>query len=436
MGEIIGHLHPALVHLPIGIIIMAIIYEWWTGTDSILMWGMAFFTSLLAMGTGLVLLFSGYFEGLNMFLHMVMGYLTVALTGLMFIGKKKDIRLFGAQNVILKAVLLIVLMIGGHMGGELSHGENYLPNPLKESAPMIAEVDPTEPVVVYDNIIQPIFQAKCNRCHENGDERGKLNMQTKEGLLSDKYGDPAVAPGDLGNSKIYKRMSLHPWEHKYMPPSGPDLTYAEKRIIEWWILSGASFDKTVSDLDPPADIQEILLYEYDIELDDQSFYDRNEVPEAHPSIIQDLINIGMNVSPLADNIHYLEVNLKGQSSEVDESKLTSLLEIKDQLTWLDLSDSNLTDDMAQVISQFSNLTKLKIQNTQITDESIQLMGSLMNLNVLNIYNTSVTDESIASLSELSQLEKLYVWQTQISKEGINELKQRLPNTEIIGAAEI
>ena len=102
MIEILGKLHPALVHLPIGFILLAIFYEWYKKKDSVVIWGVTTLSVLIAMGTGFVLLKTGYYEGLNMFLHMVMGVITAILSAIIFLAKWKDKRFFSSQNSILK----------------------------------------------------------------------------------------------------------------------------------------------------------------------------------------------------------------------------------------------------------------------------------------------------------------------------------------------
>ena len=434
MIEILGKLHPAIVHLPIGFILMTFFYEWYKGRNSISLWFITLLSSILAMGSGFVLLKTGHFEGLNMFLHMVMGVITTIITALLFVVKWKDINLFSSQNFLLKFLLLVVLTVGGHMGGELTHGEEYLPLPFQSQVDIVLDFSTKETVVVYDDLIKPIFKAKCNRCHEEGDNRGKLNMQTQEGLLSDKFGDPAVMPGDLVNSEIFKRISLNPWHKKYMPPSGPDLTYAEKRIIEWWIVSGASFTDDIKKMEVPQDIKSLLLNEYGIDFTEKSFYEIAQVSPLDQEIIDQIKNSGFNITSLAANTNFVDVNIKGHSKEWTQERLQSLLPAKEQITWLDLSDSQLNDSHSEIIQSFQNITKLKLQNSEITDATIKNIVDLNELTVLNLYGTNVTDQAIDNLLKIPKLKKLYIWNTDISSNGIQKLKDAKADLEVVGAA--
>jgi len=433
MIEIIGLSHPALVHLPIGIILITIFYEWYKKSDSITLWFMATLSAIMTMIAGLILLKSGRYEGLEMFLHLIMGVLTTIVTALIFLSKWQHYWLFNAQNTLLKWILFGLLLFGGHKGAELTHGKNYLPIPFLESE---KESDISfigrESVVMYDDIIKPILDRKCIKCHETDDERGKLNLQTIEGLLSDKYGDPAVFPGDINESEIYKRISLSPSDKKYMPPSGEDLNYEEKKMIEWWIRSGASFTDNIKEMNPPDHVKATLFAKYGIDFRKKSFYEKKEVAALDPSLLEKLIVAEYNVSTLAANTNFIDVNIKGKSNKFSSDRLNHLVSAKDQITWLDLSNSNLNDEMATVIKNLTNLTKLKIQNTSITDKTIQSISDLENLSVLNIYGTIVSDASIEALISLPNLEKLYIWQSNISSAGIEQLKTSKPGLEVVG----
>lgn len=432
MIETLGLLHPAMVHLPIGIILITLLYEWSKGKDSVFLWGCSAFSALLAMGSGIILLRTGLYEGLNMFLHLVTGILTTIVCFLIYYSKSKGSKLFNAQNSLLKFLVLALLLIGGHFGAELTHGEEYLPFQKKEEVKL--DFSNQEEVILYSDIIEPIFAQKCIRCHETIDARGKLNMETHEGLLSDMYGDPAVLPGNLLESEIYKRINLKSSNRKYMPPSGPDLTYADKKLIEWWISSGASFTDNVKDIKAPDHIKLVLEQNYNIDLKEKSFYEKTEVPQLSDEIMSELENTGFNISPLATNTNFLDINIKGKDSNLNLEKLNLLSKAASQITWLDLSDSNFDDSMISAISGLENITKLKLQNTKLGDTGIEQLDNLNQLTILNIYGTDVSDASITTLGSFSNLEKLYIWQTKITEEGIERLKNMNAQLEIIGAA--
>ena len=440
MGTFIAHLHPLLVHLPIGFILIGILVDWHQKNNisvsrdklSTFIWGMSALASIVAMATGIASLRTGYYEGLNMFIHLICGYAIAAVCTFLWFTKWKNKTYFNKQNLVLKSLLMVGLGIGGHMGGMLTHGEEHLPTPFDPKSDL-EEIDLSakDSINVYEDIVKVIFKQKCNRCHEEGDARGRLVMSTEEGLLSDKYGDPAIAPQDLHNSEVYKRISLSPWNHKYMPPSGPPITYKEKKLIEWWILQGAPFASNIREMEIDKATKEFLAAEYGIDLTKKSFYEKAQIDVLPEENFEAIKSVAFNVTNLAANNNFIDVSNHGQSKNISSDRIEALLGAKEHITWLDLNDTDLDDDGLKSIGLLNNLTKLNINRTKITDAGLDAVADLERLMVLNLYGTAITDDGLEKLSNLKSLESLYLWQTQTTEEGIEKLKTSLPNLEIV-----
>jgi len=440
MGYFIGHLHPALVHLPIGFIILALISDYYvkrrsgsaSHSISTFFWIASAIASVLAMTTGIVLLRSGYYEGANMFVHLLCGYGIAIVTSLIAYAKWKDKRWVSKRGWIAKAALFGLLVVGGHKGGELTHGPEYLPVPFSKIETVeLGDLDLLDTIDMFEHMIAPVFHAKCNRCHETDDARGKLNMTTHEGLLDDTYGDPGIFPGNLNDSEIFKRITLNPSHKKYMPPSGLDLSYKEKKLIEWWILQGAPFDSNLRDMDVDPAMKEFLKNQYGLDLRKKSFYEKMNIDALDQTVIDDIKNAQFNATQLAANNNFYDVTRIGKPATITTEEISSLLKARQHVTWLDLSGSDATDDVMTVIGQLNNLTKLKLQNTKVTDVAMGKVKNLKNLSVLNIYGTDVSDQGLEHLSSLANLKQLYVWQTKVTQAGIDRLKSVLPELEII-----
>lgn len=109
------------------------------------------------------------------------------------------------------------------------------PEPKPEPKP--TPPDATVPVVFLDKDIMPIFTIKCNRCHGDGQIKGKLDMRTMAAMLKGGASGPALVPGDLKKSSIFVEID---GKEPSMPPKGePKLTDEEKKKIEDWIKGGA-----------------------------------------------------------------------------------------------------------------------------------------------------------------------------------------------------
>lgn len=445
MGYFIGHLHPAFVHLPIGFIILALLSDFYVKRNSgnsshslsTFFWIASAVAALFAMGTGIVALKSGYYEGANMFIHLLCGYGITIVTSLIAFTKWKDKQWFSKQGIVFKSALLGLLIVGGHKGGELTHGPEYLPTPFSKSETVeLADLDALDTIDMFDDMIAPVFHTKCNRCHETDDARGKLNMTTQEGLLDDTYGDPGIFPGNLGDSEIFKRITLNPSHRKYMPPSGPDLSYKEKKLIEWWILQGAPFGSNLREMEVDPAMKEFLKSQYGLDLRQKSFYEKMNIEPADQSAIENIKTAQFNATQLAANNNFIDVTRIGKPADITSEEMSSLLEAKQHVTWLDLSGSDASDDVMKVIGQLENLTKLKLQNTNITDAALDQLSSLEHLSVLNIYGTNVSDAGLEQLTGLRNLKQVYVWQTKVTQAGIDRLQSALPSVEVISGCEL
>ncbi len=442
MQHLIGHLHPLVVHLPIGFIILAIITDWYGrnntqerfGNLSVFLWLLVALSSISAVITGLVLIDSGHYEGLNVFIHRWTAIGIAVISSLIFLCKWKSINYFKHQEISMKFLCVVLLIIAGHNGGEITHGSGYLSLVPQKAQPIQWNIAHSiDSIQLYKDILQPVFESKCIRCHEEGDERGRLNLQSQEGMLSDVFGDPGIMPGDLSKSEIFKRVTLSQGHEKFMPPSGPALTYAEIRVLEFWISEGASFTGLLGNQEQiPKDIKNILTINYDLDFEEKSFYDRLTVDHASEEDIRTLQLSDYNVKSIAADHALLDVNKTGLGDKISKNQMEQLLRIKNQITWLDLSQTDVTDEIGEILLQMPNLTKLKLQNTDVGDEVARNLINHKQLKTINLYDTKLSDAGLLDLGKITSLRSLYIWQTNVTNAAVEELKSSRPDLKIVG----
>jgi|GEM_PF-4277661 len=129
----IGHLHPALVHLPIGFLILACLFyflspQFFSGviTPAVirlcLLFGIIFAIPVVA--TGIIQAWEDQRPLKDVIWHVVFAVLSVLISILIYsIYNKPKGRLI---NTICFLALLICITLTGHFGGELTHGKGYL----------------------------------------------------------------------------------------------------------------------------------------------------------------------------------------------------------------------------------------------------------------------------------------------------------------------
>ena len=269
MSEFFGHFHVVLVHLPIGILLLACVFQWLerrpkfsslhVATNIALLIGMI--CAILSALTGYLLSFSGdYDEGL-VITHQWFGISVAAVSIAMFYYHSKAAS-FKTQ-VSVSILLFVLILITGHLGGSLTHGSDYLTRSWSLTSDTVAQRKPipnVQEAMVYSDVIQPILQTKCYSCHGKNKQKGKLRMDDSLRLMKGGKDGPVIIPGNAEKSEMAKRLSLPREDDDHMPPKEkPQPTEQEIALIHWWIKSGASFDKKVKQLDQPEELKPALL---------------------------------------------------------------------------------------------------------------------------------------------------------------------------------
>ena len=183
--NIFGHLHPLLVHLPIGVLLFAILIHGLSLREKYAFLSNALpiayligtGTAILACLTGLILSNSGEYDETILFNHKWLGIAVaqVSLIGLFFTKKR-----FAPYLKIISLVLLILIFITGHYGGTLTHGEGYITKtkPAVVATKKIkAALTNTQELILYTAIIQPILEEKCYGCHSQIKQKKQRNAK-------------------------------------------------------------------------------------------------------------------------------------------------------------------------------------------------------------------------------------------------------------------
>jgi hypothetical protein len=79
-----------------------------------------------------------------------------------------------------------------HLGASLTHGANYLLEPLA-----VRKKVPVTEAIVYDDIIKPVLEAKCFSCHNKANEKGGLALDNKARCSPAEKRDRCLFPATL-----------------------------------------------------------------------------------------------------------------------------------------------------------------------------------------------------------------------------------------------
>lgn len=439
--EFIGRFHPVFVHLPIGILLLALLLQWLSTKEQYnvsqrvlkLIWVLGIFSGLLSCITGYLLSINGEYEENTVALHMWMGIGTVAVS--LLIAAKVFSQQFDAIYKASCFALLLMIIGTGHFGGSLTHGEDYLTAALtaNEEEPAAAIIKPIADVqeaYVYTDIVQPLLESKCYSCHGNKKQKGKLRMDSPQFLAKGGEDGKILVPGKADESELIKRLLL-PVEHKeHMPPKQkPQLREKQISLLRWWVEEGAPFDKKVKELQQPEKLKPLLAALQTSEQKEKimPMLPTKPVEAADKNAIEALRNKGVVVLPVAQNSNYVVANFV-TAANIKKDDLRLLLPLKKQLIWLKMNDTNIGDSALYIINQCTNLRLVQLNNTAITDKGLASLISLKDLHSLHLVGTAVTADGLLSLKELPKLRSIFLYHTSINKKDWPKLKAAFPGT--------
>ena len=418
-GEFFGRLHLVFLHLPIGFLMLAGILaaiSYFRKTDQYrpalhlaVLAGAA--AAIVSAGCGWLLAQNGEYDAAAVQRHQWLGFAAAGFaSGTWLLRRSKWY--FAAL-----AVTVATVIVAGHLGGSLTHGEGYLTDPLfrKTQKEQAASLSVNPDASAFETFIRPVFEKKCVNCHNPDKKKGELLLDTKDGLLAGGKHGPVVRPGDPDSSELYRRILLPAHDEDRMPPKGKlPLTPEETELIRQWIALGADFSTPASAIHAPQNSSEPAI-----------FFPPVQVSAASPGELERLRQNRISVMPLGQNVPWLSVSFAGKKV-LDAAKLDLLNDIKNQVIHLDAGHSNLDDRLLAALKGMPNLTRLNLANTAVTDAGIAQLKGLQFLEYLNITGTSVGDGALENLASFPALRTLYAWGSRLSPAGIGQLKTRLP----------
>lgn len=453
--ELIGHLHPLIVHLPIGILIFAYTMmilqqlrkiDMNAAIDLALLLGTI--SSVIACIAGWFLAQSGDYETEAIFKHQWMGICTAILGILAYFLKN--------HRWILATATIICLTIAGHFGGNLTHGEGYLfasQNKISTSIDTtkiasFENIDTTQSInhatvrksFVYRDKVIPILKTKCYNCHSASKKKGGLRLDSEDFIKKGGKTGRILSVGNPNKSTLFTHLILPEDDDKHMPPKGKmQLTRNEISTIYSWIKKGASFVEEVETIANEKPLEQTFIQNTSnpsetitdipvIEKEDSKLLASN-VEAVSTAILEKLTQQNIRITYLSNGSNYISANFVNVRN-YQPSLLNDLESINNQLISLRLSNQPINDEAIKKITNFNNLTKLNLENTAITDASLEHLKTLPNLEQLNLYGTKITDSGLQVLAKYPSLKVVYLWQTKVSKSGIEQLKKASPKLQI------
>src|SRR5690606_32925060 len=116
--------------------------------------------------------------------------------------------------------------------------------------------------------------------------------------------------------------------------------------------------------------------------------------------------------------------------EVSDAQLAALVEIGEQLVWLNLSHTLITDDQLSFLTTLTNLRVLYLNNTSVSSEGLRHLSALPELRWLNLSHTTVDDMAVDNIRRIAKLSRLYLFNTAVTAGGTARISEDGRNLQV------
>ncbi len=442
----IGRFHPLILHFPIVLIILVVLLEAVKRFTPLkisevvikILLIAAALSTVASIGAGFFLHASGEYSGNLIDQHFwaaaITGFLFLSTTAIYFSDSTRfyPIYIFG----------LIASMgaVGftSHVGGSITHGQDYLTEHL-----MLIKNDfkgnstkPETEMLVYEDMIVPILDAKCLSCHNEQKTKGGLLMTSYENLFKEGESEhPSITKGAPEKSELYNRVVL-PAEHKdHMPPEGKTpLTENEIALLKFWIESGAANELLIAEAKKKATVAPLIeqllpeLNRYRMKIEIANL--KTEAAQQELSKVAERLSVSIRRDSLSDE-NYFTLAMKFPPAPFTNDQFRELKPYNEIFSKVSLTSSGIDDEGLYYIGQMTNLKELYLQKTKLNGSGLVYLQKLKNLEILNLSFTLVDDKAALDLLKFPNLKKVYLYRTNTSKEVVTALAKYKPEIQIL-----
>jgi len=457
----LGRFHPTLLHLPIAFLSLALLLDairhgrprgFEVALPDGVLDGVLWLCALSAFasaGTGWLLAHEGGYDPDLLGRHLWAGVATgigaiaCAVLRAFALARPERPRLRQAASGVL-ALTVLAMVVAAHAGGSLTHGEGFLteyaPAPVRRliGLPVLRDRsrEPLRTIAereVFDGVVLRTLEDHCLECHNAARLKGELRLDSYAALLAGGQSGAVVAPGDAEASELLRRVRLPLEDDDHMPPRGkPQPSAAAVAVLAWWVERDAPETGTVASLGAPLEIRDAI---------------ERSLPERERAAVVELTRrraaeyeavlsglrekIPGSLRPLVPGERELEYTAAIAGERFGDAELAALGAVADQLVWLDLSRTGITDAGLAAVARMRELRHLDLRGTAIGDAGVEALGGLAALETLSLYGTGLSDAGLDSLQRgLPALRHLYVGDTAVTEQGLARLREARPQLEV------
>lgn len=421
--QALGRVHPLMLHLPIGLLLIT----------TLLAFGQKLFSESHKELFSFLLFLSALTASLSAFMGMVLslegGYNETDLQFHKWFGVVLSFLCWGlislrVSPLMLRPALLVgtlLLIVTGHFGANLTHGEDFILGPLAQNKRIERVI--TDSSTVFTAAIEPVLESKCYSCHNDQKAKGKLILTSQAAI---EKGGKNGSLWKSGQSLLIDRLNLPVDHKKHMPPKDKaQLTEEEMEVIALWVAHGGNFAVALNELPEQDSLRIAAAKVVDLYFDDAVAGPIYKFASASSEKIKNLNTPYRTVFQLAANEPALQVDFF--LSESFQSKFIDELQpVNEQVVAMNLSKMPVTDEDLGKLKRFSNLEKLILNQTKIEGKTLATLNEMLNLKILSLSGTKVKFEHVKVFEKSRSVREVYLWNTGISAAETVRLTQSIP----------
>jgi uncharacterized membrane protein len=446
-GFFLGRFHVLVLHLPIGILIAAVVLDFMArrprysalAQAAPLLWGLTAISAVVTVALGYLHYGEGGFTGPSAEAHRLWGTITAAAAvGGWWLAARSPWRAAPAR-VLVGVVMFVLVSITGHYGGNLTHGTTFLheyapsflrgligASPRRPPVTSVAAADP------YLDAVQPLLEQRCGTCHNDDKREGGFSVGSYDSTLVGGDTGRAFVPGNVDASEALYRVSLPPDDEAFMPAEGKTpLTAEHVAILKWWVSAGAPRNTTVGALGVPADVEPLLAAELGLGGARPASATTTKTATADPQLVATLAASGLLARQVAQSDARLVVSPSSPGTPLDAAAFEALAAAAPSIVDLNLAGTALDDAELRAIGELPAATHLRLARNELTDAALAHVAAAAHLAYLNLYgNAAITDAGLDTLAGIATLREVFLWQTGVTPAGAERLRSMRPDLTV------
>ena len=444
----IGRFHPLLVHLPIGMFLLGyfleILFQFGkrkligSRPTIVFIYAIGWLAGIFAAVSGWLLSFSDDYplEALNDHKWLGIGTLVVMLGVIIYQVKAPKNK--GKIKLAVSTLAIVFIGLTGHFGGNLTHGPTYLfeyaTNPSdRYEAVHLRRLSSkhTDSIKIYADLLYPVIENNCVACHNSENYKGGLILETYSDFFKEAdYALPVVA-GKPYSSEIFTRVNLPAYHEKSMPPRGAGFNYTDVEILKYWIETGADSLGTFHTDTMSSELIFLLNRDYGLDYSPRPYYEKVKVDSIDQQFLDELRATEFRVKYLSKTNFLLDVAFKGDT--ISKTQIESLNRVADHITFLDVSNSSLSENLMQAIVEMPHLTRVNLSKNKLSSTITPFLIKHKHIESANLNATAISSASLDDLLRQSNLKRIYVLNTSVTQDELKRLKETHINTELIAS---